>query len=424
MSELAGLYIIGFSLLATIVYTLASSMGTKVIETSPGGRLVFVSEAAEELGSNILEAAFPLTATDAVTGALGEATAGIAAAFSSLILSSFLSNMMKRPEKLNTPDQGDPLLEATNDPQIMNLKQQVIEQQGKLQSRDLGRKAIANGDFFVAQAAALPLLESVGLPPSFATLAAVLLAAVPAEIVNVLGRQRIEKDRRMLEFIIDQEEETRKSLEKPFPLNLIFPLQAEELAEELRKKRERTMQPDSSLMNEGLWVEIISDLIKWLSYGVLSTDFQGMMTYNGLPLFPGLESAWYGVIAGLCAQIYADTFSTVFGFGGQTKRQEVLSRSLLKWVATYLLEAVSAGVLFGVYEFAQIPATAVVSAVLSGAADNCSGSQDFNLCMETYLVYNPPGASPEAQLRSLVTTIVSLLNKYSPDSFYPIDAFF
>ena len=260
------------------------------------------------------------------------------------------------------------------------------------------------------------------MPPIVATLGSVLLASVPAEIVNFAAKQEMEKDRKMMENIIDREEEVRRSLEKPFPLNLVMPPSADDIASALRETEERR-QKDFILTPENVAADLVADVIKWLSYGVLTADFSGRMTYNDLPLFPGLESAWYGVIAALSAQIYADVFSAVFGFGGELKRKKVLSRGAFNWVTIYFQETISAAVLFGVYEFVQIPATAIVSAVLSGAADNCSGSQDYNLCMEAYLVNNTPGASPEAQLRSLVATLVSLWNKFSPDNFDVMEPF-
>ncbi|KAL7572084.1 hypothetical protein ACA910_001728 [Epithemia clementina (nom. ined.)] len=429
-SELIGLYTIGAALLLSIVYTLASTVGTSIITEDSGGRFMFVPEAAGEVGSTIMDAAIPMTATDVVTTAVGEATAGVAAAFSSLILSLFITNLMY--DYPSPSSDADSLSASTNveanGMDNMSLDQQMMEQEFELQNRDLSRKAVANGDFFIAQAATVPwLATTMGLPPGLATLGSFLLAVVPAEMVNIVARRRIEKDRIMLERILEREEETRRELELPFPLNLVYPLPPEVLAAAVRHKmreEEKKILQNLPVVRESLGVEVVEDLIKWLGYGVLSTDFAGSLMYDGLPLFPGVESAVFGIIAGLSAQVYADVFSAFFGLGGELRQEEVLSRSPVKWFAIYFLEIVSAAVLFGVYEFAQIPAKAVVSAVLSGGADSCSGSQDYDLCLETYLAYNPPGASPEAQLRSLTTTVASLLNKYTPDSFDAMSAFF
>jgi hypothetical protein len=62
----------------------------------------------------------------------------------------------------------------------------------------------------------------------------------------------------------------------------------------------------------------------------------------------------------------------------------------------------------------QIPATASISAFLSGGAEACYGSQEFDLCLQAFVSQNPPGASPEGQLRSLVTTMVSRWNQVFP----------
>ena len=92
------------------------------------------------------------------------------------------------------------------------------------------------------------------------------------------------------------------------------------------------------------------------------------------------------------------------------------ARTLVSWATTYFYEAAYAGIFFGIYEFAQIPAKVAVTAFLSGGAEACYGSQDFDVCLRAFESQNPPGASPEAQLRSLITTLVSLWNRYTPDT--------
>ena len=133
MVEVAALSSIGVFLGTGIVYTLASTMGTTVVEKS-GGRLVFVVEAAEEVGSNIIDAAFPLTATDAVTSALGEATAGIAAALSYFFLSLFLNDVMegtRRTALTVTTSTQDEQLGRTNGDTVP-WQQRLIEQEQNL----------------------------------------------------------------------------------------------------------------------------------------------------------------------------------------------------------------------------------------------------------------------------------------------------
>ena len=273
----------------------------------------------------------------------------------------------------------------------------------------------------------VPLLESLGAPSLIAVTGAVLLAAIPAEFVSFAARKKLEKQLSKLETELLEEEEIRKSLEKPFPLNLIFPVSAEEIERQLIVQRATAVKSERSDFAQGaVLVDILADLIKWLGYNVLRNDFGGRLSYNGLPLFPGVESAVFGVIAGLSARVYADWFFAVFGFGGEAKQEEVRSRTIFQWFSKYSQEGLSAAALFGVYEFAQIPAKAIISAILSRGAENCYGSQDYNLCVEAFLMSNPPGATPEAQFQALVVTLASswqsLLAQFFPDALEGIQS--
>lgn len=490
VSESLGVSVLGASLALGILYTLAaqSSISSSIGDTGITSSLaiwkqeviLLLSSASQSSSSGedgeqaaalwswmedsswgeatvkILDVAIPSSATDVVTGALGEAAAGIAAAISSFVLSlafntyavSTLPTTANNDNKKNNQDRRD---NQDTNAQIIpkwlglrrlvtgggigtvvsrdeencqqqeqnGLQQEWIQQeeqqcQRRILSRQLTRKAVADGDFLVSQAVSRPILGLLGVPQLAVTVGSVLLASVPAEIVNVAARRRIEKDIR-----------EQNQLKSSFSVN---PLQSIE-----GKKAENSffnaVAPSTGMIEkeqkfvldekktdkanwETMWIDVVSDLIKWLGYGVLKADFSGLLTNaDGLPYFPGLESAWFGVLAALSAQLYADVFFSAFAFGGESKREEILSRNLVQWTTAYLQEAQSAAVLFGVYDLVQIPAKALVSAILSGGADGCYGSIDYDLCLESYLVNNPPQASPEAQFRSLATTLVSLWNR-------------
>jgi len=339
--------------------------------------------------------------------------------------------------------------------------------QRRSRRREFRRKAVTDGDYLIGQAATEPILEALlGLSPLVAIVGSVLLSAIPAGIVNFAARQRMIKEERqdrqtmlmeeddddvgnddddnrsrqlaLLQVMLTKEEETRKLI-KPFPFNLFSPttpqllIQEQQALQELEgiRRVRTTADPDEDMKGIVL-VDTITDLIKWLGYRVIGTQFSGQlimfsseasMTIGGISShaegddilfmqqFLPLESAVFGVAAALSAQLYADLFVAIFAFGGATKQEEIQSRSMSEWIATYFQVAVSAAALFGVYELAQLPAKALISAIVSGGAENCYGSQDYHLCLETYLVNNPPDPSPEAQIRSFITSVVSIWNR-------------
>lgn len=377
---------VGGALMVGVVYALASS-NVNALMTG--------AENLEAVGLNIVDAALPMSATEVVTVTFSEAVAAMLAAAVSLsfsLLVRFLASSSRQAKNDN---------DSTSRRNVDDIQ-----------------KAVGNGDFLLAQASALPLLSSMGVPSMVATTVGVLLAAIPAEIVKVASRKSQERkaeEDALFDYLLQQEEQ-RKKQQLTFSFFSVSQQPPATPTAEMVEEWQKSMEDKTRTQDESLLVDIAADIIKWLGYSVLYADFSGQVTYNGLPLFPGVESAIFGIIASLSAQIYADILYSYFGFGGEEKQQEVRARTPLSWAAIYLSETMYAGLFFGIYEFAQIPVKASVSAFLSGGADACYGSQDFDVCLQAFESQNPPGASPEAQLRSLATTVVSLWNRYTPDS--------
>jgi hypothetical protein len=162
-------------------------------------------------------------------------------------------------------------------------------------------------------------------------------------------------------------------------------------------------------------VDFFSDITKWLEYDILKHDFSGRLMVDGLPMYPGIEGALFGSLASLSAQLYADILYVYFGFGPEEIQAKVKARTADEWSAIYLSRIIVGATLFGVYEAVQIPLTSFISALLSGGVNGCIESQDYNMCIETYLAGNPPEeASPEAQVRALLITVVSTLYRFFP----------
>lgn len=100
-------------------------------------------------------------------------------------------------------------------------------------------------------------------------------------------------------------------------------------------------------------------------------------------------------MAALSSQLYTDVLYLYSDFGDPIKREKTLNRKIEGWASVYATKCVSAATLFGVYEAVRAPASRFVSQLVSGGVAGCAGSKDFDLCMETYLIDNPPSAAIE-----------------------------
>jgi hypothetical protein len=339
-------------------------IGLLATSNSPGD--FSLAEDLGDLGLNIVDAAFPLTASDIFSVSIGEGLAGLAGAGASFLL----SQSMKRQQT------GQKEMPASTDSTF-----------------------VADGDYFLARAAAFPLLEAAGLPPSLASIASVLFASVPYELVKIGSRrrkQRAQEEKVLDRLLAEQRQKEKKEINTFRVMSMAF------------GGSKPIVNPDSLVpvgeVQEKLdFVEIFSDITRWLGYSVLTNDFG-----DRIILVPGVESALFGMTATLSAQIYSDILYSIFGFGGDKRQKEVKQRKMSDWTSLYFSRAVYAATLFGVYDAAQIPAKLILSALVSGAFDGCIGSDDYNLCLESFLVNNPPIATPEAQVRALATTLYNL----------------
>lgn len=366
-SEKIALNVLGVGLTTAVVTSLANSNLNAFLVT-PSTSL----GALEEVGEAIVEATMPTSTADVVSVTLAESAAGVVAAVVSLIVSLSLGS---RIGKKNVDAVGN---------------------------------AIGNGDFLVAQATAMPILESLGVPAFVATIASVVFAAIPAEVVKVTSTKKAIKkiqEEKLLQELLEEEKNRKADLSSALFRRF-----------DTEKKDTTTTTIEIDVLNEqntddSLVVEIVSDIIKWLGYAVLCSDLGGRIMIDGRPPFPGIESAAFGATAALSAQVYSDILYAYFGFGGVEKQKQVRSRNIFQWLSSYTNEAVSGATLFGVYDIMQIPSRAAISAFLSGGVEGCVGSQDVNTCLQSYAAANPPAASPEAELRSLITALVSLWNQ-------------
>lgn len=114
------------------------------------------------------------------------------------------------------------------------------------------------------------------------------------------------------------------------------------------------------------------------------------------------------MLAALSSQLYTDVLYLYSDFGNPTKRAQTINRSLEGWASVYATKCLSAATLFGVYEAVRAPTSRLLTRLVSGGVGACAGSNDYDLCMETYLIDNPPVASGLGDdFRNLIDTIVN-----------------
>lgn len=69
--------------------------------------------------------------------------------------------------------------------------------------------------------------------------------------------------------------------------------------------------------------------------------------------------------------------------------------------------------LFGVFEAIRGLASIFLSRLVSGGVGGCVGSKDYDLCMETYLIDNPPVATFQADFRALAVSVMNWADNFS-----------
>jgi hypothetical protein len=290
-SEMITVSSVGAILSFGLVYSLA--MNGEMIRGEAA-----VVENLEIVTGNVLDAMLPLTATDLLSVTLGEALAGAIGAAATFVVSS-----------------------------TWNRKKTVQSTPGK--------SVVADGDFFLASAAAFPLIQALGVPPVVSSIMTTLFASVPYELVKVGSRrrqQRLMEDNLLQQLLDEQRKRDDSGMFRFVPRPLLGSASA------TKAVSLETLVPVGEASDNKLdFVEVFSDLVRWLEYGILMTDFGGRLS-----LLPGLESAVYGTLATLSSQVYADVLYAVFGFGGEQKRESVRSRTPSEWSALYLSQTLYA----------------------------------------------------------------------------------
>ena len=374
--ESIGRYAIGLGCTIGVIYMLAMlGDGSADVVAEPGS---IVDDELSKLARNVYVAAMPEDANDLVAIALGEGIGAVIGSLATAIVTALVGAALR--------------LRMT----AAKAKRSGIN---VASTEEILAEAVADTEYFWTKTGAVPLLRALGINPAIARLSSVALATVPYELVKWQARKEKQlqaENALMDELLLEQQKEER----------MIFTM---------RSKKNKSVDPLKLQAIEKRPIidvpEIFSDVIKWLEYDVLKTDFGGQLILNGQTLGSGAESFAFGVIIALSSQLYLDMIYRYTDFGPDQTTNETRTRSAADWTYLYINRCLGTATLFGVYESVSLPVSIAIQGLLAGAVDGCTGSNDFRVCVETFVADNPPEASPEAQFRALVIALVSLFNR-------------
>ncbi|KAL7430112.1 hypothetical protein ACHAXH_006221 [Discostella pseudostelligera] len=438
-SEMMAMSAVSVALAISVVYALASSgPAPDMIDTTEfneSGNVVRAflqdgnAERLEIATRNIVKTVLPQSAEDVIAVSIGEGIAGAIGAFATWLLGMVLNMMPMNNDMIKASN-----FESTKRNIVGSSSGggQIIFRQSANNMDALMSEAMADGDYFLTRAAAQPLFEAVGIPIFFASLASILIATLPYEAVKLTSqkRKRETEEQRLLEMLLEEEESRRRDMNvidvgsnKIFEfiqrLNVRQPTVNVDIDEEIADTKDymNKLQQQRLLGNvvPGLdYVELFADITKWLEYDVLISNYRGILTMpTGQMLTTSEESAIFGLLAAFSSQLYTDVLYLYSDFGNPLKREQTINRSLEGWASIYATKCISTATLFGVYESVRAPISRLLSQLLSGGVGGCVGSNDFDLCMETYLIDNPASASLQADIRAAVVAALNSLDSFS-----------
>eukprot|EP00339_Tiarina_fusa_P013930 CAMPEP_0117000346 /NCGR_PEP_ID=MMETSP0472-20121206/2722_1 /TAXON_ID=693140 ORGANISM="Tiarina fusus, Strain LIS" /NCGR_SAMPLE_ID=MMETSP0472 /ASSEMBLY_ACC=CAM_ASM_000603 /LENGTH=413 /DNA_ID=CAMNT_0004700015 /DNA_START=498 /DNA_END=1736 /DNA_ORIENTATION=- len=355
----------GIFLAFCIVLGLAVNGGDSNI-ASDAANVNAIDGLAKTAVSNVIDASLPINPSDLLAVTLGESIGGIIGGVGTVLVTAFVRPGANR------------------------------------QATKFARtEALADTDYFIANSASLPLLQAAGLPPAVASIGSVIFATIPSQLVKISAQRQerlVEEESIMQELLRNQYLQQREqSFANRFRLG------------GASKENASGVDPNNLspvVQNEIDTVEVFCDVTRWLEYNALQADFGSSIAWNNHLLNPAVSGAFFGVVAFVSSQLYADFLYGTFQFGPKKRQDEVASRSATDWLALYFSKALYAATLFGSYEFSQRPISRLIQGTLAGGVDGCIGSESFDTCLQTFIDTNSPGPSPEAQLRALATNLV------------------
>jgi hypothetical protein len=394
-------------------------------------------ESLEIAGTNIVDAAVPLTASDIVSVAIGESIAGVIGASLSYVVSNLFIGLVANQRVKSIQQQS-------RNNSFNNLFPTTTTDKLSLSGVVKMSDAMADTDYIITNVAVKEILSSslAFVSPIARTLIAASVAIIPYSIVKYNAQKQQQRDylrEKLQEQQLLQEEAARLRQQRENVQlgnawrqikNNLFPRnRSEQMERNSFPVSEKIL--NSSTMIQLDWVEIFADVVKWLQFDVLYTDFGSGQLLGSVSMFRrfvaesmlsqeqyisllmGTECALFGIITALTSQIYSDLLYKYFKLGTITKQESVNNREVLDWFTIYFSKIIYCAVLFGTYGALKDPTESIVIAVGSGGVDNCYGSLNYQYCIDTFVANNPVGPTPEAEFRSLITAAISFWNNHN-----------
>mmetsp|Transcript_6017 Transcript_6017/g.13093 ORF Transcript_6017/g.13093 Transcript_6017/m.13093 type:complete len:507 (+) Transcript_6017:172-1692(+) len=379
----------GLILAAFVTYNLASSDVADLVNDATGA-----VSAGSVATQNILDAALPTSATDVVAVALGEGIGGLVGVGSAFVLSQAM-----RLQEQSIAATGNADADAND------------ATKGEMSTNYAITEAVAGFDYFLTRAVASPLLLSIGLDPFLASIGGVLVASIPYELVKLQERlrQRRRSENELMNELLREERDRRRkgNILMATPQPAAVKTAAESVDVSTLKPAVASTEFDAP--------ELITDIIKWLEFDVLKSQFSGELTYgNGVSLPPGIESGVFGFMAALSSQLYLDALYQNTNLGPDEKSLESRGRSASDLIQIYATRCFGTAALFATYDSFKLPVRLAITGLISGGYEACLGSEYFDLCVESIEEQSPSlaaitdGASIQAEFRALIVAYVSL----------------
>ena len=309
-NEMMVMSAVSIALAVGVVYALASSAPEMIKDTQTESENVVRdlmregnAERLEIATRNIVGTVLPNSAEDVIAVSIGEGIAGAIGAFATWLLGLIL-NFKSDDGFVVTPANGGGRHGSGGSGPM-----------GGQSMNALVSEAVADGDYFLTRAAAQPLLEAVGIPLFFASLASVLIATVPYEAVKITSQKRRQdmEEQVLLEMLLEEEENRKKDQNVVDRIsNNVFEFisklnvranfddgAADDIDDDIDDKGSdiSVLQMEEEQKNVPAldYVELFADLTKWLEYDVLISNYRGILTLpNGMLLSTGWESAIFG----------------------------------------------------------------------------------------------------------------------------------
>lgn len=402
--------IAGLILAVAIILSLAGISG-------PGsgiGTSEEVTSTSVAVMTKVVENTVPTSSTEVVAVTLGESIGGVIGAIFSVAINFILKGGKTSDESSESSDS------------------ETSENEKSTTKPSLWYQGISDGDYFIVNSASNSLLEAAGVPESVAKYSSVFIAAIPSQLFKITSRilqqKRAKEEMPSSSLLRDEQERKPNSKstlrkkndnEEAFDLNETVPVAINAATAEVIASSAATTVATESTVAVAVtavdFVEVFADVTRWLEYDVLKTEYgetalsELWRVENNLeainPLQAAITFGLLGSLAAVSSRWYADVLYGRFCYGPIEKQREVRFRKNAEWFSMYLSTAASASVLFGCYEFFQLPVGRYIQGTLSGGVEGCVGSSRFDACLQTFIDTNSPGPTAAAQLRALITNL-------------------